>query len=360
MAIPALAAQQMMAMFRERQRPIGLFSSMFLPRPGSTGSTGSTVMWDIERYSDQIPKVVSRGSGMRINTVGKFSSKEIEPADYGEAVVVNVNDLVNRLAGENPFDAATRSHTARFMDTVTKGLKESARLIARGAELQASQVLQTGTLNLSGNVPYIKDFKPKTTHFPTVGTAWSVVATATPMDDLQSLCEVIMDDSKAVCTKAFMGSTAIKEFMNTDQVKEAADLRRINLMSIDPDKSMTARGAKHFGTVQVGQFELELWGYNEKYEPHGGGSKTAYLDPGKVILLPDDPALVVASTIVPHILPPDPRIAGFVNVPTTAEGGWDLTPNVWADPEGAAIYAGFYASFVMIPQGIDEFGCMTT
>ncbi len=84
------------------------------------------------------------------------------------------------------------------------------------------------------------------------------------------------------------------------------------------------------------------------------------MDLDKVILLPDNPGLVVGSTIVPRVLPPDPRISGFVNINTTSEGGWDLVPNVWSDPSGDTIYAGFYVSAVMIPQGIDEFGCLTT
>lgn len=348
----------MMQMFTERRRRAGLLSSFFRPIPGSTGSTGKTILWDSERFSDQVAAVVEPGTGVRLNTVGRFTTKELEPARYAEAIAIDVNDLVNRMAGENPFDAARRPFTARFIATANKGLVEMERKIAQSMELQSSQILQTGLLNIPGSRPYVKDFKPKATHFPTAGIAWSNVATAVPLSDLESLCDVIQTDSKATCNKAILGRTALAEFLNTDQVKESADLRRVNLIDIDPE--MKDRGATRYGLITVGQFELELWAYNEKFEPAGGGAKTPFVDVDKVILLPDNPGLVVGSTIVPRVLPPDPRVAGFVSVPTKADGGWDLVPNIWADAAGDVIYAGFYASAVMIPQGIDEFGCLTT
>ena len=56
MTIPQLAAQKMMAMFREKQSRAGFLTSFFRPIPGSTGSTGKTVLWDIERYMIAFPQ----------------------------------------------------------------------------------------------------------------------------------------------------------------------------------------------------------------------------------------------------------------------------------------------------------------
>lgn len=358
MAPPALPAQRMMQLFRERERRGGFLTSWFRPIPGSTGSTGETLVWDVERYDDQVANPVTPGTGVNLNTVDNFSSKEIKPARFSEGIAIDVNDLVERLAGENPFDAANREFTARFIDKANRGLVRMARKLERSVELMASQILQTGQINMTGALPYVKDFYPKATHFPTVGTAWSDAVNCTPIADIESLCNVIQEDSKAEARHVIMGRTALQEFLKADDVRETADVRRFELVEVDPN--LKRRGATRYGMLKAGEYDLTMWTYNDKYEPAGGGAKTPYLDDGKVIVLPDDPGFVVGSTRVPRVLPPDPRVRGFVSMPTQSNMGWDLVPNIWSDAPGDVIYAAWYASVVLIPQEIDCFGCITT
>lgn len=359
MALPQLQAQAMMAMFREkRRRSGGFFSSFFKTRPGSTGTTGDEVVWDIERFSDEIAGTIDPHTGSNLNKADVFSTKRITPPWYGEGVAVNAADLVNRLPGEDPFSASSRPHRQRLATKLVGGLIESSLKIDRGMELQAAQVLQTGEISVPGVQPFAADFFPKATHFPTAGIAWSNSATAVPVDDLESLCNVIQEDARVTCTRAIMGRTALAEFMNCDQIKERFDFLRADLVAIDP--VMRDRGATLHGRITVGSYMLEIWSYNGLYEAIGGGAKTPFLDVDKVVLLPDDPTLTICSLVVPQILPPDPRLANLVSVPTTSELGWDLTPNAWTDDEGTTVFAGFKARAVMVPQGIDEYGCLTT
>lgn len=358
MALPALVAQRQMAMFVEGERPIGFLSSFYRVIEGSTGSTGKTVTWDAVRDSQQIAGTVSPGTGMRINTADRFTTKEITPARYGESVVIDVNDLVNRMAGENPFAASNRSFASRFTTQVNNGLVKSAKLIDRSVELNAAQVLQTGEIDLDGSEPYAQDFFPKSTHFPTAAVLWSDKVNAKPLDDLEVLCDVVQTDSKAVVNRAIFGRTALREFLATEQVQETDSLRRTNLLAIDP--RMMGMGATRYGVITVGQFEIELWAYNEKHEPVGGGTKVPYVGLEKVILMVEKPNLVVVSTLVPRVIGPDPRLSGFVSLPTKSKGGWDLVPNIYSDNPGDVIAAGFYASVVLLPQAVDELACLST
>lgn len=351
----------MMAMFTELRRRGGFLSANFRPVAGSTGSHSDSLTWDIKRYTDKIAGTATKNTGSNINQTTLFSSKDIELPTYAEAVAIAAADLVNRMAGENPFDAATRSYTSRFVTLANEALVEMDNLIARSVEVQAAQILQTGELALPGAVPFAADFKPKASHFPTAAITWDNVATAVPLDELESLANQIKTDSRRRVVRAIFGRTALQEFLATDQVTERADIARINMVNVDP--RIDDRGAHRYGVLQFGGYEVEMWHYDDEYEPFAGGANVPFVDADKVILLPDYSArggLVIASVVVPQIVGPDPRVAQFVSMPTTSELGYDLVPNVWTDNEGTVVNAGFRTRVVLIPQEMDGFGCLTT
>jgi hypothetical protein len=348
-----------MALFQEQQRRSRFLSNLFRPIEGSTGGYTDTLAWDVERFTDKIAQTNDACTGSNLNTVDLFSTKELPLPWYAEKVSINVCDLVNRMAGQDPFSAANMSYAARFGRIAVKAQSQMTELIARAVELQAAQVLQTGQINGAGSQPYAIDFKPKASHFPTAGTAWSDSVNSTPLYDIENLADQISTDSRKEVTNAIFGKTALREFMNSDQVQSFADVRRMELIDIDPD--LRGRGAKPYGTFVAGSYRINMWKYDAEYEPLAGGANVRYVDDDKVILLPDDPGLVVGSVVMPQVLGPDPRIpSSLITPPTVSENGWDLTPNVWTDDEGTTIFAGVRARVVMIPQGIDEFGTLTT
>jgi hypothetical protein len=349
-----------MASFFEKQRRGQFLTSFFGPVPGSTGGNANTLVWDIERYTDTIAGTVDPNTGSNLNTLDKFSTKEMELPTYAEAVTIDAADLVNRMIGQNPFDAANSSATSRLMQIMQPALVQMSQKIDRSVEVQAAQVLQTGLLALPGAKPFAADFKPKATHFPSASTVWSDSVNAIPLTDLANLCNVIQTDSRVTMGRAIFGKTALREFLASNQVQEQADLRRIDLIAIDP--GLVDRGARRWGAVTFEGYDIEIWSYDAEYTPFGGGANVRYVDDDKVILLPTDTSgnLVVASLVVPRVLPSDPRVTALLSAPTTSAAGWDLSPNMWTNDEGTIVNAGFRARPVLIPVGIDTFGALTT
>jgi hypothetical protein len=315
-------------------------------------------VWDAERFTNESAGTIDRRAGSNLNTANDFTTKELELPEYAEHVAIDADELINRIAGENPWDAASRSFSARFMEKMTKTMARMVAKVDVGVEVQAAQIMQTGQLALDGVKPYAADFLPKASHFVTVGIAWSNQATCTPLDDMESLAHQIKTDSRRRVRNVLMGRTALKEFLRADQVVTQADVRRMALIEIDP--TLSDMGGSFYGTFICGSYEFRLWHYDETYAPFGGGAEVPYIDDDKVIMLPDSPGFVVGSVQVPRILPPDPRVAQLVTPPTTSRLGYDLTPNVWCSNEGNVVLGGIRAKVVLIPQEIDCFGALTT
>lgn len=359
MALPQLQAQTMMQMYEE-VRPSSLFlSSLFRRIPGSVGTYGNSLTWDVVRKTNQMAGTIDPCSGSNLNTVDDFTTKQLTPPDYSESYAVHECDLTDRVPGEDPWSAANRNFRRRFQAKMNLGLREATAKIDVAMEEQAAQVLQTGQLSLSGAKPYVADFLPKAAHFPTVAVAWSDSVNAVPLTDIENLAFQIQLNGRKKVTRAIFGRTAWTEFKNSDQVQNEANVLRMNTIIVDPN--ISERGATLMGTIIVGTYEIECWRYDGTREPFGGGTEVPYVGDDKVILLPNDPRLVIGSLRVPQLLPRDSRIpAALVTPPVRSEGGWDLTPRVWTDDRGTTIWAEMGARAVMIPQGIDHFGCLTT
>ena len=152
---------------------------------------------DIERDDDEVALVIkSLQDGGRDNTAMLYQNNEILPPIYKEKAPLTAYDLLDRRAGQNPH--TDPSYAANLALDAAKVIGKMERKIRRAVELQASQVLQTGTVDLldaDGNSAYQIDYSPKATHFPTVATAWSD-PTSDCLLDLENLAQVVSDDGQ--------------------------------------------------------------------------------------------------------------------------------------------------------------------
>ncbi|AAQ96539.1 hypothetical protein [Vibrio phage VP16C] len=348
--------------FIERRSPTMFLSSMFTTKPGGI-YYGKTVEIDVKRFSENVAVVITKLSGPNFNDASLISTKEFEPPEYGEAFATDVDDLLQRLIGVNPYDDANIAYSSKLVGRLMDYFMEANDMIMRGVEIQASQILQTGRLNLldrDGETAYEIDYAPKATHFPTVTTAWSDDG-ADPIDDLRALFEVIRADGKVNPDMIIMGEQALRWALRNANFQEELDNRRIDTGMIDP--RMMASGATLYGNVWVGSYMAQIWTYPEGYSHPQTRAFTKYVNDDSVIVLSSQTRLDRVSAIVPLPLGPDQRVSQMLPdlVPgrMVSEGDdLDVTPNLYPTPNGRTIIAELLSRILLVPVQIDGFGCL--
>lgn len=348
-------------MFTQARMPSGFLSRMFTIKNGGIFN-GKKVAIDIQRTGEQVAVVVKHGTGVRLNDADVFETKEFTPPAYGEGVPFDVLDLLERQAGTNPYDAAYTQYAGDLLQYMIKGFALIDDKIKRAIEMQASQILQTGKLSLiddAGNVLYDLDFSPKATHFPTAGTAWGVGG-SDPLADLLALAKVIRSDGKVNPDRLLFGdSESLQEFLNDTKVQAALDSRRMDVIEIAPE--MADSGATFYGHVWIGTYRFEIWAYPDTYEHIQTGAMTSYIDNNKVVMLSSRTRLDMACAKVPAPIAPDPRVSHLLpSRATSRSAGFDVTPNVYATPNGKQIVGELESRTLLIPVQIDGFGCLNT
>lgn len=350
-----------MQLYSQMRMPTGFLQRWFTVKPGNIYS-GNKIALDVERYGEDVAVAIQKCTGPNLNDIDQFTTKEFTPPAYGEAFPVDVCELLNRMAGVDPYSAAYTEYASQLTAIMAKGFRLIGAKIDRAVELQASQILQTGTLTLTddnGATVYTLSFQPKATHFPTVGTSWSNTATANPLNDIEDLAEVIRTDGKIDSDVLIMGKTALRNFLRNDDVTQVLDNRRIDLGAIRPE--MRDSGATYYGYVWAGSYRFELWAYNEEYTDPQTGNPVKYIGDDKVIIMSSRTRLDMASARVPLPLGPDPRVAGLMpGRISSREGSYDVTPNLYATTNGKQIMGELESRPLLIPVQIDGFGCLDT
>jgi hypothetical protein len=346
-------------LFTQMRSPTAFLSRRFTVKPGGIYS-GDKVAIDIERMQEEVAVAITKATGANLNDVDKFTTKEFTPPSYGEAFPLDVNDLLNRMAGEDPYSAAYTTYASQLVSRMAKGFTQIDAKIQRAVELQAAQILQTGQLTLnnkSGDTVYTLDFKPKTSHFPTVATAWSNATTCTPLSDIENLAELIVRDGHVMPDRITFGRQAWDNFKNSDQVRASLDIRDMHLGVIEPE--MRDSGAVLQGEMFIGSFKCELWTYQGWYQDPQTNLPTNYIDTDKVIVDSSLTRYDKVSARVPLPLGPDPRVSGLLpGRMSPVQDGYDVTPNVYASPNGKQIWGELESRPLLIPVQIDGFGCL--
>lgn len=349
-----------MQLYTQIRSPNMFLSRMFTVKPGNIYD-GEKIAIDIERFGEEVAIAIVKHTGPNLNDFDEFTTKEFIPPSYGEGFPLNVNDLLARMAGVDPFTAAYQGYAADLMAKMARGFRLVSDKIARAVELQASQILQTGKLSLTnsdGDVVYDIDYKPKATHFPVAGTAWDQVG-ATPLKDLETLARVIRSDGKINADLLIMGNTALNAFLRDPDVLLLLDNRRIDIGAIRPE--FADSGATFYGFIWVGTYRFEIWAYPDTFEDPTTGDPVEYVAPANVIMLASKARLDMTSARVPLPLGPDPRVADLLpGRLSDAALGFDVTPNVYATPNGKQIIGELETRPLLIPVQIDGFGTLDT
>lgn len=355
------ATKNLLTAYQETMaQPMRFFSGFFQTPPQNFHNT-EEVEIDIMRSDEEVSIVLEDlSTGYRMNEADKFTTKAFKPPVHKEAVSLNGFDLLKRDFGDNPFES--RSFQAKAIGRAFNRFAKIEAKIRRSIELQASQVMQTGAVTLTdynGNALYSLNYNPKSSHFPTAGTAWGASG-ANISGDIMGLAGVIRNDGLQDPDQLIFGEDAFEEFIKDEDIQKRFDNRRIDLGTISPFE-IRGNGGQFRGVVEIGNYRFDVWTYNGKYTDPVTGNATPYMDPAKVVVRASGGRLDGTFGAIPRIAAPDSRVLPFMppSLPNS-EGGMILWTNAWLTPDGEQLMVGAGTRPLMVPTAIDTFGCLNT
>ena len=335
------------------------FLSGFFRSPPQNFHTTEDIEIDIQRDTEEVAIVINDLSlppNHNENTL--YTNKRLKPPIYDEEGSITSFDMIQRQPGQNPFQ--NPSYAANAVQQSFAIFRKLESKIRRAIELQASQVLQTGSLSLinkAGVVVYTINFSPKATHF-TSPTAWAADgATGDPLADIEALATIIRRDGKREPNKLIFGLGAHRRFLANTKV--AARLLQTRGALIEAAPQARGAGATFQGWVWAGHYKFEMWTYDGFYMHPQTAAFTPFVGDTKVIMLGDG-RLDLTYGAIPMIVAPDQRALPFLPPRISSQGaGLDLTTNAWVTPDGKRVMVSAGTRPLTIPTAIDTFGCIT-
>lgn len=314
---------------------------------------------DIVRGEEDVSIVIQDiSAGYRSNSSNLYTNKSFIPPIHKESGPINSFDLPKRNAGQNPFEDV--NFQANAITRAFVMVRKNDAKIRRAIELQASQVLQTGILDLTdeaGTTLYRLDYKPKTSHFPTSGAGWA--GAANKIAELTALADQIRADGLGDPDRLFFGQAAWDAFIQDSAVQALLANRRMELGSIMPER--VGNGGKFMGHIWLGSYRFELWTYTGRYKHVQTGASTRYLVTGNVVMTTSTARLDATFGAIPRIVPPESRVLPFMpSRISSGPGRMDIAMTAWVTPDGEQLIVGSSSRPLLIPTAIDTYGCLTT
>lgn len=365
MANPSTRRTKLLKLFRQIPNiaKMGFLTSFFQTLPEDI-TDADFVSIDIVRSDEDIAPVLRDvKTGAVVIAQDVYTNKTVRPPAYALEEPLNVYDLLKRQPGETEYEA-TESWLGQMAGRVRNSWSKMMQMLKYSVEVQASQILQTGTLSLDdedGNAVYTLDYQPKATHFPTVSTSWSTTASADPLADIDALADVIRDDGLCDTAILIMGATAFKNFLKNDDVSKIFNKEGFNLGALRPE--LRDMGGKIQGIFSYANYQYEVWTYNGRYKAtFGASTKTKFVEDDKVIFLPETEELDFRKVFggVPMIVNSIPPFDQFLPSRVPVPGAVDFKPRVYTDERAETVISEIKSRPLLIPVSIDKFGCLDT
>jgi hypothetical protein len=317
--------------------------------------------YDITRSGAEVAPVVRNLSTGAVTIVeDTFTNKNVPFPVYALDSPVNIAKLMSRQPGESAYQDEKINWLGRLTRILVRQFSKMTRMIRNSIELQSAQVLQKGTITLTdenGIPTYDLDFKPKASHFPETAVSWDDPA-ADILQDIEALADVVQADGFCDIATLIFGQKAWRAAYKNTEFREA--VKKDNLGMGDLNPHLVGKGAKFMGYIHIGAYRFDLYIYNAIYTPWGLTTPIHYVDPEKVIFLPDVVELDfrrifggIPTVKVDAVF--DPVFGG--KIPT--ENEYDFRARVYFD-EPKETYVGEIKSRpATIPVSIDRYGCLT-
>jgi hypothetical protein len=337
------------------------FLATFFKTPPNGFTDSEFMEYDIVRSGNMAAPVVRNLSTGAVTIVeDTFTNKQVPFPVYALDSPVNIAKLMHRQPGESAYQDEKINWLARLSAILVRAFSTMTLMIRVSIEMEAAQVLQTGTLTLTdenGKPTYELDFKPKASHFPEAAVSWED-EDADILGDIEALSDTIQADGFVDITMLIFGKRAWKAAYKNAEFREA--VKKDNLGMGDLNPQLKDKGAKFMGYIHVGAYRYDLYIYNAIYTPWGATTPVNYVDPNKVIFLPDIENLDfrrifggIPSVKVDAVF--DPIFGG--KIPIGNE--YDFRGRVYFDDPKDTYVGEIKSRPATIPVSIDRYGCLT-
>jgi len=289
-----LYTNALIAIYKDRVAPTLFLQSFFKTVEKTTFSLSIAV----QRGTEMIAVDVERGTDGNRNKFDKSTERILVPPYYSEYFNVNELEVYDRLFTDMDIEASVFND---FLEGVAEKVMMLRDKIDRRYELQCAQVLTTGIVTLQSGINI--DFLRKSDSLVDLGSGnyWNQ-ANVDPVTSITVAGNFLRTSglSTGSMLDIIMGNDVIQPFLNNEAVQNRAKLFSYALDQINTPQAKSA-GATFHGEISAGTFRARLWSYNQYYDMPDTGVKTPYLDPKKVIILPENPNFILGFAAVPQL-----------------------------------------------------------
>ena len=299
-----LLTKAVAAVYKERISPTAFLRSFF---PSKVFPTLELSI-EVQRGKEKVAADVVRGTDGNRNEFTKSSEKIFIPPYYREWFDATQLQLYDRLYGATEINDQIFS---AYVNNVVDAQMVVKEKIERAQEIQCAQVLETGIITLrNGSI----DFKRKADSLVDPGVGNYFANNIDPFALFEAGCNFIRKSGKtsAVMFNAILGSDALTDLLANTKFKERQNLFNMALDTIAaPQRNAT--GASFHGIITAGPYKVALWSYPQFYD-NASGVSTAYVNPKKVTIIPENPNFIMGFAAVPQLITPNtpPSVGEFI------------------------------------------------
>ena len=232
------------------------------------------------------PYIVANTGGVNIAR-GTSKSKMFTAPNFAARRTIGLADLKLRQFGETPNIYNAVKVEERLARLESQDFAELTRLIQNRHGVMASEILQTGVLNLRA---YADDGRRVSTetidfecadNFVTPTVHWSNTA-AKIYQDLYTVSEKIQMETGQIPTVAICGKNIERYLLQNEEIKNWLLIpNRQNLAMVDFAPRFTSPNARYIGRISA--LNLDFYSYNETYFDEDGNVKS-FVDDNNVII----------------------------------------------------------------------------
>ena len=264
---------------RNLKRPETFLLKTFFPR--LIEETSEEIHFDVEADRRRLAPFVSPLVQGKIVERQGFSTKSFRPAYVKDKRPFDSNQPMKRIAGEQI--SGRLSPAQREMILLAQELEDQMWMLMRRKEVMACEALRTGKTTVSGEgfPTVVVDFQRKASLTKVLAGAnrWGQ-AGVSPVEDLESWSEEILQESGAQASDVVLEIAAMRHLRADTKFEKAVDLRRGGEASVEYGPMVT-KGVAFIGTLG----NLRLWRYQDWYEDPVTDSMTPLLPSWQVLMI---------------------------------------------------------------------------